>query len=946
MNVPAILPGCLLVLCGIAGAAEPAVGPPQIEADWLLQDELRALTDATTPGGVTLEADAAGGVDGVIDGTWGFHTEMQVDPWWQVDLGTPIELGRVVLYNRCDGTGSRNRRMLVLLGDDGKSFRQVYQHDGTDFWGHSDGKPLQVDLAGQRARFVRLQLSGKSYFHLDEVQVHRAGEKENIALGKPAVQSSLSQWSKVHTVGRAEQQRAYPTEQVIARGLQLAEKLRPLGAKIEALASELARVSERLARLAKDAPAEQRRALYLESRWIVRRMALANPLLDFDTILFTKRIPPGFPHMSDEYYGWWSRGGGGLFLLKGIATDSPQVQSLTEGWEPGSFIRPDLSFDGKRVLFAYARFYPEVHQIADKVNKDNLPEDAFYQIYEMGLDGSGARRLTHGKYDSFDARYLPNGDVVFLSTRKGQSVQVTAYTAQATLDTPNLPDAYVRCGGGNHRPVPVFTLHRMKADGTHLLPISAFENFEWTPSVAADGRIVYARWDYIDRFNGPFMSLWSKNPDGTNPQLVYGNYTTRPQCVFEARPVPGSHKLMFTASAHHSNLGGAIVLLDRSRGTEGDGPLERLTPEVCFPETEGWPRHYYLNPYPLSEDFFLAAWSDTPLPKHTLLMDPKNNPIASMGVYLCDRLGNMELLYRDPDISSLTPLPVRLRRRPPVVAELAAWGGPQEGRFLLQDVYRGMDGLPRGTVKSLRVVAVPPKVQPHMNQPVLGVSAEDPGKYVLGTVPIAADGSAYFRLPSGVPVLFQALDAEGFAVQTMRSLTYVQPGQTLACIGCHEHRDLSPSAGALPLAAREEPARLRLGPEGSWPLRYDQLVQPVLDRYCVSCHRPDSDDKDAAAFDLTPARSYDSLLHHADDDRKKLAFERDQSFVGECPARNSRIMALLRKGHSDVQLDAESIERLTTWMDTYAHRQGHFSPEQEEELHQLKAEWADMFTTR
>ncbi len=918
----------------------------QIKADWLRQDELRGVPDGTTPGKMTREIDASGAVDGVIDGTWGFHTEIEENPWWQVDLGGPVELGRVVLYNRCDGTGSRNQRIIVLLSDEGKDFRQAYQHDGADFRGHSDDKPLEVDLAGQRTRFVRLQLPGRSYFHLDEVQVYPAGKEENLALGKPATQSSLSQWSKGPRPGAAGQDRVYHTGRVIARGLKLAEKLRPLGADVDDQVRELTRVKEHLDQLSEDATDNRRRALYFQARWAVRRMALRNPLLDFDSILFTKRIPPGFPHMSDEYYGWWSRGGGGLYLLDGFKTDSPRLRPLTEDWDVGSFIRPDLSFDGRRMLFAYAKYYPEVHQVADKVNKDNLPEDSFYQVYELMLDGSGFRRLTRGKYDSFDARYLPNGDIAFLSTRKGRSVQVTPCTARATLEAPDLPDSFVRCGGDNRRPVAVFTLHRMSPDGSNLLPISAFENFEWTPLVAADGRILYARWDYIDRFNQSFMSLWSKSPDGTNPQLVYGNYTKLLDCVFEAQPVPGSHKLMFTASAHHSNLGGSIVLLDRTRGTEGEGPLRRLTPEVCFPESEGWPRHYYLNPHPLSEDFFLVAWSDAPLPRHTLLMDPENNPIASMGVYLADSLGNLELLYRDPGISSLTPLPVRPRPRPPVIAESPKWDGPQEGRYLLQDVYRGMEGLPRGTIRSLRVVAVPPKVQPHMNQPVLGVSREDPGKYVLGTAPVAEDGSAHFRVPSGVPVLFQALDAEGFAVQTMRSLTYVQPGQTLSCIGCHEHRDLSPSVGSLPLAAREEPSRLRPGPEGSWPLRYDQLVQPVLDRHCVSCHRPDSDEKEAAAFDLTPARSYESLLHYADDDLKNLAFERDRSFVGECVAQNSKLMALLLAGHHDVRLDAESLERLTTWMDTYAHRQGHFSPEQEGELHRLKADLAEMLSPR
>ena len=128
---------------------------------------------------------------------------------------------------------------------------------------------------------------------------------------------------------------------------------------------------------------------------------------------------------------------------------------------------------------------------------------------------------------------------MFLSTRKGTALQAGKSQRQATAAA-TCPDSYVRCGGGNHRPVAVFTLHTMDADGGDLCAISAFENFEWTPAVAADGRILYARWDYIDRFNGHFMSLWSTNPDGTGSQLVYGNYTVRPQCVFEARSVPGS----------------------------------------------------------------------------------------------------------------------------------------------------------------------------------------------------------------------------------------------------------------------------------------------------------------------------------------------------------------------------------------------------------------------
>jgi hypothetical protein len=476
-------------------------------------------------------------------------------------------------------------------------------------------------------------------------------------------------------------------------------------------------------------------------------------------------------------------------------------------------------------------------------------------------------------------------------------------------------------------------MHAMDADGGDLRPLSAFENFEWTPAVANDGCILYTRWDYIDRFNGHFFSLWSANQDGSNPQLVYGNYTVRPQVKFEARAIPGSSKLVFTAGAHHSIAGGTLCLLDRTRGAEGDAPLTRLTPEVRFPETEGNDGQYFASPWPLSEEYFLVGWADQPLPPHCRATEAQN-PRNAMGLYLLDAFGNLELLYRDPSISSLAPVPVGSRPKPPTQTSVARRDGEQEGSVVLQDIYRGLDGVPRGSVKQLRLVGVVPKVQPHMNQPVLGISAEDPGKFVLGTVPVEADGSAFFRVPSGVPVFFQALDAAGIAVQTMRTLTYVMPGQTLACAGCHEPRDSAPPAG-IPLLATARPAsRITPGPSGSWPLRFDQLVQPVLDRHCVECHRAGGNDALAAKVDLTPDNSYVSLLTFANNDLTKRAFERDRSVPNEAVAQQSALWKLLTQpgGHEKTKLDDDSLKRIATWLDTYAHRQGHFSEQQEQDL--------------
>jgi hypothetical protein len=959
-----------LALCGailsahrsVAQAASPAAGSAApagsewtpvvlddaaLAADWLHSDALRqeAARLARLPGAgrVTPEQDARGGCDGVKNGEWGFHTENEDNPWWQVDLGRSVALDRVALFNRCDSCGSRNHGILVLLSEDAVAFRQVYQHDGTPFLGFTDQKPLVVALAGATARYVRVQVPGRSYLHLDEIEVYASGAPANLALHQPAAQSSVSTWSVVHPLPGEAAPTGDPAP-VVERGLKLAAALERLEVPVAAETARLRQIVASAQALPADGAAPARQELYLQARRTVRALALRNPLLADDTILFVKGAPTRFPHMSDQYYGWWSRPGGGVCLLRGVRTGRPETRCLTPTWAPGSFMRPDLSDNARKVVFSYARYYPDLADLKNKASKTEVPEDAFYHLFEMNLDGSGVRQLTHGRYDDMDAKYLPDGRIAFVSTRKGVALQCGTASAAATAQA-DLPDSYVRCGGDNYRPVPVFTLHSMAADGSDLQAISAFENFEWTPAVANDGRLLYTRWDYIDRFNGHFFSLWSANPNGTNPQLVYGNYTVRPQVVLEARAIPGSTRLVATAAAHHSFTGGSLILLDRTRGTEDDAPLQRLTPEVPFPETEAWANSYYANPFPLSEEFFLVAWSDQRLPPHGRIEAVKQNPVNATGLYLYDAFGNLELLYRDPEISSACPIPVRTRVAPPTYADGVNPAGPQEGAFLVQDIYRGLEPTARGTVRALRLVGVTPKTQPQMNTPNLGVSAEDPGKFLIGTVPVAADGSAYFRVPSGVPVFFQALDERGVALQTMRTLTYVMPGQTLACVGCHEPREATPRPGrGLPLASRGAPARPKPGPEGTWPLRFDRLVQPVLDQHCVSCHRPDSGNPKAALLDLTAATSYQSLLDLGDKNLAALARERDRSIVGEGPAQRSRLLQVLTAdpAHLKLELAPADLERLVTWMDLYAQRQGHFSAAQEAQLVDFRRQLAPL----
>jgi len=941
----------LLAAAGAVSGIERAAWQAHLAADWVLAEEVTLVGTISEP--VTTQADAAGGCDGVKNGEWGFHTDNSENPWWQVDLGKLEPVARVVIWNRREAA-DRASRIKVLLSNDGKEFREVYQHNGAVFHGFSDKKPLVVRLKNERARYVRLALPGRSYFHLDEVEVFGpANPRKNLALNCPANQVSVSQWSVAHNARPAQVDWAARARQSLA----LCERLAAEVAQVSKPAVSLRQKLDRL-------PAGQSaQPLFLEARRLQHQLALRNPLLrNFDTLLFTKRVPGSFNHMSDQYYGWWSKPGGGIYLLRGFTTDSPAEQCITASFQaPGSFLRPTLSYDAKKVLFAWCRYYPHLAAEPNKLDKANVPADAFYHLFEMDLDGSGVRQITHGKYDDFDGRYLPDGRIVFLSTRRGQAVQVGRASAARTVAQPDMPDCYVRCGGGPERPVAVYTLHTVNADGSDLCAISPFEMFEWTPEIAQDGRILHSRWDYIDRDNMPYMGLWAINPDGSDPRIVFKNYTRAPHCVFEAKPIPGSHKIIFTASAHHAQTMGSLVLLDPGAGTEEPGPMIRLTPEVPFPEIEGWPLTSYANPWPLSERFHLVAWG-----AEGYLVQGKpgwdrwhavQRPSNGMALYLYDAATrSRELLWADAAIACGDPIPVRPRDQPPVIASQFAAATSREGRFLLADVYQGLNNVPRGEIRSLRLVAVPAKTHPTMNFPsmgvtrddpgkcvlgtVPGVTRDDPGKCVLGTVPVEADGSAYFRAPAGVIIFFQALDARGVAVQTMRSVTHVQPGQTLSCIGCHEHRQQAPPVKPA-LAAGRAPSSVVAGPEGSWPLRFDRLVQPVLEARCVNCHNPQATNAVAARFDLTPGNAYAAVVAFGKPSLQEQvgeAYRRGFSVAGEGIAQKSALLALLDapQGHHAVQLNADSRERLLTWMDTYAQRLGSFSDEQERDLVELR----------
>ena len=651
-----------------------------------------------------------------------------------------------------------------------------------------------------------------------------------------------------------------------------------------------------------------------------RKIAFSNPLLDFDRILFIKRhfLPATVTwgsdmrgnHMCDQYFGFHAIPGGGLFVLENSFGEKPTIRNILANsvcengrfkgkeLEGGGFLSPELSYDGRTILFAYTEAEPTRYKWTKK---------STFHIFKVNVDGSGLVQLTDGPVNDFDPCWLPNGRIVFISERRG---------------------GYGRC---HPRPVPLYTLHSMNADGSDIIRLSHHESNEWHPSIDRSGMVLYTRWDYVDRGNIQAHHPWITTPDGRDARAIQGNYGkskgARPTMEMDLQAIPRSHKYIATATAHHGQAYGSLVLINpRINDDDAMAPIRRLTPEVPFTEAEiGYnDGQVYATAWPLSEYFYLCVYdADGSARRGT-----KNN----YGIYLVDAFGNKELIYRDPAISCLSPIPLRPRKKPPVLADVTTTPEqlssklPQTASVGVINVYNSREPFPEGiTIKALRIIQVLPKTTPLIDEPRIGYGNEKGARAVLGTVPVEADGSAYFGLPVGKPVYFQALDERGLAVQSMRSDTYVHPGQRLLCRGCHEPRHSAPPLRErLPLAFRRPPSRIQPDVDGSKPFSFPRLVQPVLERNCVTCH-----EKEPTAIDLRKGdwkknpdyryTSYDNLREYAfffGSVRNKYdPWTVPRTIPGRFGARASKLYQTLREGHHDVKLSKEDMYRITLWLD-------------------------------
>lgn len=522
-------------------------------------------------------------------------------------------------------------------------------------------------------------------------------------------------------------------------------------------------------------------------------------LLD-SPLLFTKRHSYSGIHIYDTYYKW-PPGGGGIYVLENPASprDQWRIRPVIDPDTPetlgfGVYDDPELSWDATKILFTFKG-----------------QPDGSTSIYEIGIDGHDLRRVSNpectldcykgshgGQHDVYPA-YLPDDRIVFLSTR---------------------PSGLVPCANSG-----VAILHVMNPDGSEMHPISVNNVNEFDPTVMPDGRILFGRWEYVDKNALTIQSLWSINPDGTQETAVYANNMVFPESILDARSVPGTRLIVGTFAKHNSTPRGSIALIDPRLGKNDPKAIKNLE----HPDNPTCDTGESCEPWPVTSGVFLYSG--------------RAQGDQRSSIRMIDRKGQQFTLLSDPDICLHSPMLIKPRRRPNVIADVVNRQIPT-GRFFLQDIYQGLVGIERGEVKHLRVIEETSRVSPTTmggspyNQTFLVSAALAFGaKNYLGVVPVAEDGSAYFEVPAGRAIYLQALDAEGRLVQSMRTFVQASPGTTRSCIGCHEHK-YSTSAASSDLAnlAGREPDKLKPESWGSGYVDYPTRVQPILDRHCVRCH--------------------------------------------------------------------------------------------------------------
>jgi len=530
--------------------------------------------------------------------------------------------------------------------------------------------------------------------------------------------------------------------------------------------------------------------------------------LGFDKLVVVKRHEMNPSHVY-TYHAESFRPGGGLYIY--TAADGSLKELVAS--PTGEIIDVDVSFDGKEILFSWK----ESGRDQSRYGPQDFKVEGTYQVYRIKADGTGLKQLTDGQCNNFNACWLPDGGIAFLSDRK------PAFAYCFTTTSP--------------------ILHRMDRDGGNVKRISSSYLNDFTPSVLDDGRIVYSRWEYIDRPACPIQSLWAMNPDGTNVSGVFGNRVLNPGTFMEARSISGTGKILCVLTSHNGPCRGGIGMIDVSLGANSQRAIRNLTPEVNIQRVDTGTGNQvhgpYESPWPLDEKYFLVSNRGT-----TILRD-------------YDRTEQVVLLRPSDGMGFYHARPLASRKRPKVIPSSLPRESDEWATVLVQDIYNGLEpDVKRGEIKKICVIqeiekarrvplcdVVPTGRGYAANSafgfqfPLVSCGATYAAKKIWGYVPVDPDGSAHFKVPTGRPIYFAAIDEKGRAVQRMRTFTHFMPGEVQGCIGCHADRNYATSEPtALPTAASRAPVEITPPEWGAENFSYWKVVQPVLDKHCVKCH--------------------------------------------------------------------------------------------------------------
>jgi hypothetical protein len=805
------------------------------------------------------------------------------EEWAQIELPAAAQVFRVVFSRDREGH-YRDRVPLafeVRLSLDGKQWKTVSKMKATNLAAGRPAAPyVPPALLPEPVTYDGLV---RYAFLCERATWQRLSTTDHLSplfADRPALPGGEMYWGRIA--------RLKPAERVLTQMEEMIARLAAKGVDVAETKKELAALKQRQTAINDE-------ALYLDARLAKRRLMFRDPdLAPLQHILFVKRHPYLSSHNYSDVLDSQFKPGGGICVLDVPRRDgqlAPAEAKLTTLFDASEGIARDpmSDFEARKVYFAYR---------PAKVREGE--QEPYWHLMAMDAGGGKARQLTDGPFHDYYPCPLPDGGLAFISTRC--RARFLCWRPQA------------------------FVLFRL--DGKEIRPLSFANLSEWTPTVARDGRILWTRSEYLDKGADFGHTLWAVRPDGTHPELIFGNNTAN--CYINGREVPGTHEILCTIFSHGGDHNGPLGLVDiaKARSLSDSNAVTNITPDTTPRYNMNWPRQEcWRDPVPVTRDYFLASHA----------------PADRFGLYVADRWGNRELLYLDPAIGSMTPTMLRPEPKPPVLGPSAPTLAESEvGQFTVADVYQGLEpAVPRGKVKYIRVCQ---EVRADLERLVSGEYRRDHGpvftdfyatpihkvsgpfgwpsyvaKTALGLAPVEADGSASFYAPAGKVLYFQALDENFNELQRMRSVVQLQPGEQRGCVGCHEHRQTAAPV-KLTLSSRRPPSRLQPPPWGAEPFAYERVVQRVWDAKCLRCH--DGSEKDrlnlAGTLDAekVPA-SYRALVaggwvHYFDFTYRLRHFKAEPMSFGTV---KSRLWQLLDAGHYDVKLTRDETHAVKCWID-------------------------------